>query len=83
MGEKPMPLTELVTFKVTKEMREKMKKFDNLNWSAWLRAQIYEKVAEMEKIERDSDVNFCPQCGNRLLSPEDRFCRACGAGIPQ
>ncbi|MHA1265651.1 MAG: zinc-ribbon domain-containing protein [Candidatus Helarchaeota archaeon] len=77
-----MSLKELVTFKVTEEMKRKMKKFDNVNWSAWLRAQIWKKIKELEELERKSNINFCPQCGHRLLSPEDRFCRVCGAVIP-
>lgn len=77
-----MRLTELVTFKVTEEMKTEMKKFDNINWSAWLRAQIYQKVEQLERIEQESEINFCPQCGNRLLSPEDKFCRVCGANVP-
>ena len=77
-----MRLTELVTFKESDEMKAKMKKFDNINWSAWLRSQTYQKIQELERIESESDVNFCAQCGNRLLSPEDKFCRVCGANVP-
>jgi len=76
-----MPLTELITFKVTKEMKAKMKQFDNINWSAWIRTQITKKMEELEKIEKSSNLNFCSQCGKRLFSVDDKFCRLCGARI--
>ena len=76
-----MSLKELVTFKVTKEMKEKMKKFDNINWSALLRGVIYRKIEEQEKLEQESKINFCSSCGKRLLSPEDKFCRICGQEV--
>jgi ribosomal protein S27AE len=76
-----MSLTELITFKVTKEMKAKMQKFDNINWSAWVRAQINRRIDELENSEKMSDLNFCPQCGRRLFSANDTFCGSCGAVI--
>ncbi len=76
-----MSLTELITFKVTKEMKAKMQRFDNINWSAWIRAQVYKRIEELEKSEKLSDLNFCPQCGKRLFSPDDKFCGSCRAMI--
>ncbi|HUX98286.1 MAG TPA: hypothetical protein VMV49_01915 [Candidatus Deferrimicrobium sp.] len=76
-----MPLSELMTFKVSKEMKEKMQKYDNVNWSAELRASIRNKIEELERVEKIASVSFCPQCGKRLLSPADSFCRLCGATI--
>ncbi|MHA1651064.1 MAG: hypothetical protein ACTSYB_12785 [Candidatus Helarchaeota archaeon] len=78
-----MSLTELVTFKVTKEMRQKMRKFNNVNWSVELRSFLHRKLAELERVERESPVNFCPRCGERLSTPEDNYCRICGNPIPK
>jgi len=78
-----MPLTELMTFKVTKEMKDKMKKFSNINWSAWIRIQIHREIERLEKIERESPVNFCARCGERLSTPTDIYCRMCGTPIPK
>ncbi|MFX1295972.1 MAG: hypothetical protein ACFFD2_14125, partial [Promethearchaeota archaeon] len=74
---------ELVTFKVTSEMKEKMKRFDQINWSAWIRSKIQKKISDLEEIEAKSAINFCHICGKRLSSPNDRFCRLCGAEVPQ
>jgi hypothetical protein len=76
-----MPLTELMTFKVSKEMKEKMQKYDNVNWSAEIRGSIRSKIEELERVEKIASVNFCPQCGKRLISAADNFCRLCGAAI--
>ena len=76
-----MSLSELVTFKVTKEIKEKMQKFDNVNWSAFLRAHIVQKIKELERIEKESEVNFCPTCGKRVSTPDDQFCRFCGNSV--
>jgi ribosomal protein S27AE len=76
-----MTLTELYSFKVTKEMKAKMQQFDNINWSAWIRTQITRKLEDLEKVEKSSNLNFCPQCGKRLFSADDKFCRLCGARI--
>jgi peptide methionine sulfoxide reductase MsrB len=74
-----MPLSELITFKVTEEMKKKMKKYSNINWSAELRAHIARIIAEQEKIEQESPVNYCGNCGARLFASDDKFCSKCGA----
>ncbi len=74
-------LEEVFSFKVTTGMKEKMKGFDNFNWSGWLRSLIQRKVEELEKIEEESSINFCGQCGKRLLTANDKFCRNCGMTI--
>lgn len=76
-----MSLKELYSFKITDEMKKKMQKYDNLNWSAWIRTQISKKIDELDHLEKLSDINFCPQCGKRLYTGEDKFCGSCGAKI--
>ncbi|MHA1275918.1 MAG: hypothetical protein ACTSQI_07825 [Candidatus Helarchaeota archaeon] len=76
-----MRLTELVTFKVTDEMKQKMKKYSNINWSAELRTHIARIIAEQEKIEKVSPVNYCGNCGERLFASDDKFCSKCGAAV--
>jgi len=77
----PMSLKELYSFKITDEMKKKMQKYDNLNWSAWIRMQINKKIDEMEHFEKLSDTNYCAQCGKRLYNEEDKFCGSCGTKI--
>ena len=40
-----------ITLSVSEEIREKMKKFDEVNWSAYIRKQIMQKTREIEELE--------------------------------
>ena len=40
-----------ITLSVSEEIREKMKKFDEINWSAYIRKQIIQKTREIEELE--------------------------------
>jgi hypothetical protein len=49
-------------------------------WVAQVRAEGYGGVEEQAGQGARKQVNFCPQCGQRV-SPGDRFCAQCGAPL--
>ena len=78
-----MPLDDSLLIRLSKELKGKMKRFDNINWSSWIRSQIRTKTDELEHLEALSERNFCHKCGARLLTPKDKFCSKCGEIQPQ
>lgn len=41
-----------ITVVITKKMKEKMKKYDEINWSALIRKTIDEKIKKLDTIEQ-------------------------------
>ncbi|HNW05821.1 MAG TPA: hypothetical protein PK655_03610 [archaeon] len=50
-----------VTLAVSKEIKEKMKKYDEINWSSFIRKAIADKVKKLEAIdqllEKESEIS--------------------------
>ena len=79
-----MKLDKLVTFKVDEELKKKMERFNvRINWSAWLRKQIDEKIKQLKIGFDNAKLNHCPQCGVMIsLDPGVKFCDKCGTQLP-